>query len=53
MKIIAYYLYNGTSEVFYDMKDLLRALPAMSEKRVLYCIRSGRSWRGIAFDEAA
>lgn len=53
MKIIAFYLYNGTSEVFNSMEDLLLTLTAMTEKRVKWCIRTDHSWRGIAFDEAA
>ena len=50
-KIIVYHLDTGKAQTFKNMEALLKAYPSISEKRVEWCIRTGRRWRAMTFDE--
>ena len=52
-KIIVYHLDTGDVETFCSMAALLKQYPSMTERRVEWCIRTGRRWRAMAFDEVA
>jgi len=50
-KIIVFFLQTGKRKIFKSIEDVVKKIPALSAGRIKECIKTGKKWRTMAFDE--